>query len=178
MGSGRWAVGTPLVSPTAHCPSQREGPVAEAEKTVAVNRRAGHDYDFLERYEAGIVLTGSEIKSIREGRVNLRDAYARVQNGELWLHNMHIAEYPAASQFNHEPTRPRKLLLHKDQIAHLAGAIEQRGLTLIATRLYFKRGRAKVELAVAKGRKSYDKRAAIAKREADRAIQRALRQRV
>jgi SsrA-binding protein len=152
--------------------------VAEAEKTVAVNRRAGHDYDVLERYEAGIVLTGSEIKSIREGRANLRDAYARVQNGELWLHNMHIAEYPAASQFNHEPTRPRKLLLHKDQIAHLAGAVEQRGLTLIATRLYFKRGRAKVELAVAKGRKSYDKRAAIAKREADRAIQRALRQQV
>ena len=145
------------------------------EKTVAVNRKAGHDYDFLERYEAGIVLTGTEIKSIRDGRVNLRDAFARVQNGELWLHNLHIAEYPAASQFNHDPTRPRKLLLHKDEIDHLAGALEQRGLTLIATRLYLKRGLAKVELAVAKGRKSYDKRAAIAEREANRAIQRALR---
>jgi SsrA-binding protein len=152
--------------------------VPEGEKTVAANRKASHDYDFLERYEAGIVLTGSEIKSIREGRVNLRDAFARVQNGELWLHNLHIAEYAAASQFNHEPTRPRKLLLHKDQIAHLAGALEQRGLTLVATRLYLKGGRAKVELAVARGRKSYDKRAAIAEREASRAIQRALRRHV
>jgi SsrA-binding protein len=151
--------------------------VAEGEKTVAVNRKAGFDYDFLERYEAGLALTGTEIKSIREGKVNVRDAFARVQNGEAWLHNLHIAEYQAASRFNHEPTRPRKLLLHKDQIAHLAGALEQRGLTLIATRLYLKRGRAKVELAVAKGRKSYDKRAAIAEREAGRAIQRALRQR-
>ena len=151
--------------------------MAESEKTVAVNRKAGHDYEFLERYEAGIVLTGTEIKSIRDGRTNLRDAFARVQNGELWLHNMHIAEYPAAAHFNHDPTRPRKLLLHRDEIGHLAGALEQRGLTLIATRLYLKRGRAKVELAVGKGRKSYDKRAVIAEREANRAIQRALRQR-
>jgi len=151
--------------------------VAEGEKTVAVNRRAGFDYDFLERYEAGLSLTGTEIKSIREGRVNLRDAFARVQGGEMWLHNLHIAEYSAAGHFSHEPTRPRKLLLHKDEIAHLAGALEQRGLTLIATRLYLKRGRAKIELAVAKGRKSYDKRAAIAEREANRAMQRALRQR-
>lgn len=151
--------------------------MAEGEKTVAVNRRAGFDYDFLERYEAGLALTGTEIKSIREGRVNLRDAFARVQSGEMWLHNLHIAEYSAAGPFSHEPTRPRKLLLHKDEIAHLAGALEQRGLTLIATRLYLKRGRAKIELAVAKGRKTYDKRAAIAEREANRAIQRALRQR-
>jgi SsrA-binding protein len=148
-----------------------------SEKTVAVNRRAGFDYEFLERHEAGMVLTGSEIKSIRDGRVNLRDAFAQVRNGELWLHNLHIAEYPAANQFNHEPTRTRKLLLHKDEIAHLAGALEQRGLTLIATRLYLKNGRAKIELAVGKGKKSYDKRESIAKREADRAIQRALRQR-
>ena len=152
--------------------------MAEGEKTVAVNRRAGHDYDFLERYEAGIALTGTEIKSIRDGRANLRDAFARVHNGELCLHNIDIAESPAASRFNPEPTRPRKLLLHKDEIAHLAGALEQRGLTLIATRLYLKRGRAKIELAVAKGRKSYDKRAVIAEREANRSIQRALRQRV
>jgi SsrA-binding protein len=151
--------------------------MAEGEKTVAVNRRAGFDYEFLEKYEAGMVLTGSEIKSIREGRVNLRDAFAQVRGGELWLNNLHIAEYPAANQFNHEPTRARKLLLHKDEIAHLAGALEQRGLTLIATRLYLKRGRAKIELAVGKGKKSYDKREAVAKREADRAIQRALRQR-
>lgn len=151
--------------------------MAEGEKTVAVNRRAGFDYEFLERHEAGLVLTGTEIKSIREGRVNLRDAFARAQHGELWLHNMHIAEYSAASHFNHEPTRPRKLLMHKDEIAHLAGALEQRGLTLIVTRLYFKRGRAKVELAVGRGKKSYDKRATIAERDAQRAIQRALRQR-
>jgi len=151
--------------------------VAEGEKTVAVNRRAGFDYEFLEKYEAGMVLTGSEIKSIRDGRVNLRDAFAQVRGGELWLNNLHIAEYPAANQFNHEPTRPRKLLLHKGEIAHLAGALEQRGLTLIATRLYLKNGRAKIELAVGRGKKSYDKREAVAKREADRAIQRALRQR-
>jgi SsrA-binding protein len=151
--------------------------VAEGEKTVAVNRKAGFDYEFLERYEAGLELTGTEIKSIREGKVNLRDAFARIQSGEMWLHNLHIAEYPAASRFNHEPTRTRKLLLHKDQIAHLAGALEQRGLTLIATRLYLKRGRAKIELAVGRGRKSYDKRAVIAERDANRAIQRAIRQR-
>jgi SsrA-binding protein len=151
--------------------------VAEGEKTVAVNRRAGFDYEFLERYEAGLALTGTEIKSIREGKVNVRDAFARAQNGEMWLHNLHIAEYPAASQFNHDPTRPRKLLLHKGEIAELAAALEQRGLTLVATRLYFKRGRAKIELAVAKGRKSYDKRAVIAERDANRSIQRALRQR-
>lgn len=149
--------------------------MAQGEKTVAVNRRAGFDYEFLERYEAGLSLTGTEIKSIREGRVNLRDAFARISNGEMWLYNMHIAEYPAASHFNHEPTRPRKLLLHKDEIAHLAGSQEQKGLTLIATRLYLKNGRAKVELAVARGKKSYDKRAAIAEREANRSIQRALR---
>lgn len=146
------------------------------DKTVAVNRRAGFDYEFVEQFEAGLVLTGTEIKSIRDGRVNLRDAFARVQHGEAWLYNMHIAEYPAASQFNHEPTRPRKLLLHKGQIARLAGALDQRGLAVIATRLYFKRGRAKVELAIGKGRKSYDKRAVIAEREANRSIQRALRQ--
>jgi SsrA-binding protein len=151
--------------------------VPEGEKTVAVNRKAGFDYEFLERYEAGLELTGTEIKSIREGKVNIRDAFARVQNGELWLHNLHIAEYAAASRFNHEPTRPRRLLLHKTEIAHLAGALEQRGLTLIATRLYLKRGRAKIELAVGRGRKSYDKRAVIAERDANRAIQRAIRQR-
>jgi SsrA-binding protein len=151
--------------------------VPEGEKTVAVNRKAGFDYEFLERYEAGLELTGTEIKSIREGKVNIRDAYARIQNGEMWLHNLHIAEYPAASHFNHEPTRTRKLLLHKDEIARLAGALEQRGLTLVATRLYLKRGRAKIELAVGKGRKSYDKRAVIAERDANRAIQRAIRQR-
>lgn len=151
--------------------------MAEGEKNVAVNRKAGFDYEFLERYEAGLELTGTEIKSIREGKVNVRDAFARIQNGEMWLHNLHIAEYQAASRFNHEPTRARKLLLHKGQIAHLAGALEQRGLTLIATRLYLKRGRAKIELAVAKGRKSYDKRAVIAERDANRDIQRAMRQR-
>jgi len=152
--------------------------VPEGEKNVTVNRRASYDYEFLEHYEAGLILTGTEIKSIRDGRVNLRDAFAIVRGGEAWLHNMHIAEYPAASHFNHEPTRARKLLLHKGEIRHLQGALEQRGLTLIATRLYLKRGRAKVELAVGKGKKSYDKRASIATREANRDIQRAMRQRV
>jgi SsrA-binding protein len=151
--------------------------MAEGEKTVAVNRRAGFDYEFLERHEAGLVLTGTEIKSIREGKVNVRDAFARVQHGELWLHNLHIAEYQAAGHFSHEPTRRRKLLMHKREIDHLAGELEQRGLTLIVTRLYFKRGRAKVELAVGKGKKSYDKRASIAERDAQRSIQRAMRQR-
>lgn len=152
--------------------------MAEGEHTVSLNRKAGFDYEFLEQFEAGIILTGTEIKSIRAGHVNLRDAFARAQRGELWLHNLHIAAYAAASQFNHEPTRARKLLLHKEQIEKIAGALNQRGLAVVATRLYLKRGRAKIGLAIGKGRKSYDKRAVIAEREANRSIQRAMRQRV
>jgi len=149
--------------------------MAEAERDIAVNRKALHDYEILSSREAGLVLTGTEIKSIREGRVNLRDAFARPEKGELWLYNVHIAPYTRGGYVNHEPTRPRKLLLHKDEIQELTGESEQKGLTLVPLRLYYKGGRAKLQLAVAKGRKSYDKREAIAEREADRQIARALR---
>jgi len=144
---------------------------------VAVNRKALHDYELLRRVEAGLVLQGSEIKSIRLGRVSLHEAYARPEGGELWLHNAHIAQYAASGPFGHEPTRRRKLLLHKSELRDLARAVLERGLTLVPLRLYLKDGRAKVELALARGRKRYDKRALLARREAERQIARALRQR-
>lgn len=146
-----------------------------AEATITVNRKAGHDYELLDRYEAGIALTGTEIKSVREGRVNLRDAYARVQNGEMLLLGCHIAPYQAGSYQNHEPTRARKLLLHKDEIRRLQQMTEQKGLTVVPTRMYYRRGMAKVELAVARGKKAYDKRHSEAERDANRQIARALR---
>jgi SsrA-binding protein len=144
-------------------------------KDVAVNRRALHDYEILERLEAGIALTGSEIKSVRDGKVSLQEAYARPEKGEVWLHGAHIAQYQSASYFGHEPTRSRRLLLHRSQIRELERQVNQRGLTIIPLRLYLKNGMAKVELAVARGRRSYDKREAIAKREAEREMERALR---
>ena len=147
------------------------------DKTVVVNRKAQHDYEILERIEAGIALTGTEIKSIRDGRVSLREAYARPEGSELWLVGSHIASYPAAGPFNHEPTRRRKLLLHKSEIRELARAVNERGLTLVPLRLYLKRGMAKLELGLVRGRRKYDKRQAIARREAERQIARALRQR-
>ena len=146
-------------------------------KTITVNRKAYHDYHILESMEAGIVLTGTEIKSIRSGRVNIRDAYAKPEAGELWLGNAHIASYQAASQFNHEPNRPRKLLLHRRQIDELSGMVTQKGLTLVPLKLYIKRGVAKLELGVAKGKKLHDKREAMARRETEREIGRALRRR-
>ena len=148
-----------------------------SEKVVTFNRKALHDYHVLETVEAGLVLTGTEIKSIRDGRVNLREAFARAEDGELWLHNMHIAQYPAASHFNHEPTRKRKLLLHRSQIGELSEAINEKGLTIVPLRLYLKRGKAKVEIALARGRRMHDKRQKIAEREAERQITRALHQR-
>jgi len=148
-----------------------------SEKVVTFNRKALHDYHVLETVEAGLVLTGTEIKSIRDGRVNLREAFARAEDGELWLHNMHIAQYPAASHFNHEPTRKRKLLLHRSQIVEFSEATNEKGLTLVPLRLYLKRGRAKVEIALARGRRMHDKRQKIAEREAERQITRALHQR-
>jgi len=148
-----------------------------SEKVVTFNRKALHDYHVLETVEAGLVLTGTEIKSIRDGRVNLREAFARAEDGELWLHNMHIAQYPAASHFNHEPTRKRKLLLHRSQIGELSEAINEKGLTIVPLRLYLKRGKAKVEIALARGRRVHDKRQKIAEREAERQITRALHQR-
>ena len=148
-----------------------------ANRDVAVNRRALHDYEILERVEAGISLTGSEIKSVRDGRVSLQEAYARPEKGEVWLQGAQIAEYGPASYQGHEPRRPRRLLLHRRQINELGDEVNQKGLTLIPLRMYLKNGLAKLELALARGRRSYDKREAIAKKEAQRDIERALRQR-
>lgn len=140
-----------------------------------VNRKAYHDYLIEERVEAGIVLKGSEIKSIRAGKMSLQDAYAKPENGELWLFNSHIASYDAASYNTHQPTRPRKLLLHKKEVAMLTGRVKQRGLTLVPLKLYIKHGIAKIELGVGKGKKLYDKRETIMRRETDREIDRALK---
>ena len=143
--------------------------------TIAVNRKAFHDYEILEKVEAGIVLTGTEIKSAREGRVNIRDAYAREQGGELWLFNAHISQYDKGNRNNHEPDRPRKLLLHRSQISELAETTNKRGNSVVPLAMYLTRGMAKLELGVGRGKKSFDKRESIAKRDADRDIQRALR---
>lgn len=145
------------------------------EKTVTVNRKAQHDYHIVRTLEAGLSLRGTEIKSIREGRVSIREAYVRPDDGEVWLVGAHIAHYAPAGSANHDPTRRRRLLLHKRQIAELRRAVESEGVTIVPLRLYLKGGRAKLEIAVGRGKKRYDKRAAIAKRDADRQIQRALR---
>lgn len=147
-------------------------------KVIAVNRLARHEYDILKVVEAGISLTGTEVKSIRAGRVNIRDAYARRSDGELWLYGAHIAQYPSASYMNHEPTRPRKLLLHREQIDELSMDVEAKGFTLVPLRVYIKDHLAKVELALARGRKQYDKREATAKRDVERRIRQAMHQRV
>jgi SsrA-binding protein len=151
--------------------------MAKSSGAIAVNRKAYHNYHIQETLEAGIVLKGSEIKSIRDGKVNLSDAYAKPENDELWLYNSHIASYDAASYNTHEPTRPRKLLLHKKEINSLAGKVVQRGLTLVPLKLYIKHGIAKIELGVAKGKKLYDKKEAIARRDADREMERAMKRR-
>lgn len=139
-------------------------------KTVVTNRKAYHNYHIGDSLEAGIVLTGTEIKSIRNGRISLGDAYVKAKNGELWLLNAHIARYEAGSYSSHEPTRPRKLLLHRKQISSLSSELAEKGLTLVPTRLYLKNSIAKVEVALAKGKKLYDKREAIARRDAEREI--------
>ncbi len=145
---------------------------------VAENRRARHDYHIEESIEAGIVLTGSEIKSVRAGRVNLRGSYARVVNNEVFLYEAHISPYEqSGTYFNHDPMRPRKLLLHRREIRRLIGLVRQKGLTLVPLRIYFKGRRAKVELGIARGKKLYDKREDIAKRDAQRDIERALKSR-
>ena len=146
----------------------------KGDRNIALNRKALHNYEILERHEAGLVLTGSEIKSVRSGRVDLADGYARHENGELWLVNVHIAAYGAASIYNHEPRRPRKLLLHRSQIAELSSAVSQKGLTLVALRLYIKNHVAKVELGLARGKRQYDKRQSIIERELDRAARQAV----
>jgi SsrA-binding protein len=145
-------------------------------KTVATNRKAYHNYHLSDSVEAGIVLTGTEIKSIRAGRVNLGDAYVKPEGGELWLVNAHIARYEAGSYFSHEPTRPRKLLVHRKQINNLTSKVQEKGLTLVPVRLYIKDSIAKVEVALAKGKKLHDKRETIVRRETEREIERAIKQ--
>jgi SsrA-binding protein len=146
-------------------------------KVVATNRKAHHDFTLEEPVEAGLVLTGSEIKSIRENRVNLKDGYVSEQNGELWLMNVHVSEYDQASVFGHDPLRPRKLLLHKKEIARLITRMRERGYTIVPTLMYLKNGRAKVEIALARGKRQFDKRAAISERDSQRDIARALKER-
>ncbi len=146
--------------------------------TLADNRKARHDYFIEESYEAGIVLSGSEIKSIRAGRCNLRGGYARIANGEVWLYDVHISPYEqSGTHFNHEPTRPRKLLLHRREISRITGQIERQGYTVVPLRVYLRGRRAKLELGLAKGKKLYDKRNDIAEREAKRDIARAMKSR-
>ncbi|MCS7185564.1 MAG: SsrA-binding protein SmpB [Armatimonadetes bacterium] len=146
------------------------------EKTVTVNRKARHDYEILETYEAGIVLTGPEVKSVRQGKVSLSEAYARVNKGELWLYNMHIAPYDPVLQRNYDPRQPRKLLMHRREIDRLMGLTQQRGLTLVPLRVYFnERGYAKIELGLAKGKRKMDRRREIMEREMKREVDRALR---
>ena len=147
------------------------------EKLIADNRRARHDYHLLDRFEAGLQLTGTEVKSLRDGRVTLGQAYADLRDGEVWLIGAHIDEYAQGNVANHEPDRDRKLLLHKKEIDSMIGKVRERGFTLVPTRLYFKDGRAKVELALGRGKETRDKRRDIAKRDADRQIERALKSR-
>jgi SsrA-binding protein len=152
-------------------PPQKAG----GRKLVAQNRKARHDYDILKTYEAGVVLVGGEVKSFREGRVQLRDSFARVEGGELWLHGMHVPPYAHSSAFgSFDPERSRKLLLHRREIDELARQTSQGSLTLVPLSAYFKEGRVKVELALARGRKAYDKRRAIAEREAELEAKRAM----
>ena len=141
---------------------------------VAANRRARHDYAVLDTYEAGLVLTGTEVKALREGRANLTDSFAQIEDGEAWLHQAYIPEYAQGTWTNHAPRRKRKLLLHRNEIEKLVGQTKESGLTLVPLSLYFKNGRAKVEIALARGKKSYDKRQAMAERDASREMARAM----
>jgi len=149
-----------------------EKPEAAPERNVVVNRRARHDYHFVERYEVGIALVGSEVKSLREGKVSLQEAYAVVEDGEIYIVNMHITPYEKGSHFLPEPKRRRKLLMHKSEIRKLRGRVEQRGLTLIPLRVYFVRGKAKMEIALARGKPGRDRREEIARRDMERDMQR------
>jgi SsrA-binding protein len=144
---------------------------------IASNRQASYRYNLLDRWECGMVLTGTEVKSLREGKAQLKDGYAAIQNGEVWLHNVHIPPYGPATRENHEPERPRKLLMHRREIERLIGKTKEKGLTLVPTRLYFKNGRVKVELALARGKELRDKRRDIADRESKRRIERTLKSR-
>src|SRR5918993_5392400 len=152
----------------------KKGKRKAAPGDVATNRQASYRYEFLDKLEAGIQLQGTEVKSVREGGVQLKDAYASVRDGEVWLHNAHIAPYAPASRENHEPERPRKLLLHRREIDRLIGTTQEKGLTLVPTRMYFKGPRAKVEIALARGKDVGDKRRALKERDQKREIDRAL----
>ena len=156
--------------------AKKTGKRKAAAGDVATNRQASFKYELLERWECGIQLTGSEVKSIRDGRVQLKDAYAALHEGEVWLHNVHVAPYAPASRENHEPERTRKLLLHRREIERLIGTTQEKGLTLVPTRMYFKGPRVKVEIALARGKDVGDKRRALRERDQRREIERALRE--
>jgi SsrA-binding protein len=149
----------------------------QGDKLVASNRRAHHDFDILETHEAGLVLQGTEVKSLRASRADLKESYARIDRNEAWLLGLHISPYAQGNRANHDPLRPRKLLLHRGELNRLLGKIMEKGLTLVPLRLYFKQGRAKVEIGLARGRKTLDKRHAIREREEQREVLRALRER-
>ena len=146
-------------------------------KIVATNRKARHQYQFYDTYEAGLVLRGSEIKSIRAGRVSLQEGFVTFEGGEAWLVNVHIAPYDPASRQNHDPRRRRKLLLHRREINRLASRVQEKGFTVVPTKLYLKNGRAKVEIALVRGKKQYDKRQSLARRDAKRQMERAIKER-
>jgi SsrA-binding protein len=152
----------------------KHNPNDDGTQLICRNRRAFHDYEIMERLECGLVLTGTEVKSLREGSASLEDAYAKIEDGELWLLGSDIPEYTMGNRMNHKPKRPRKLLLHRREIDRFAGKASQRGLTLVPLRMYFKNGRAKVELAVARGKQHHDKREALKKADAQREMRRAL----
>src|SRR3982751_3991023 len=149
----------------------------KAQSSIAENRKAFHDYHLLETFEASLVLLGTEVKAIREGRVNLRDSFARVEDGEVFLYNVHISPYTHRGYAHHEPLRRRKLLLHRSEIKKLIGKVVEKGMTLVPTRLYFKDGRVKVAVSIAKGKKDYDKRETIKRRESDRETRAAVKSR-
>ena len=148
-----------------------------AQTNIAENRKAFHDYHILDTWEAGMVLLGTEVKSIREGRVNLRDSFARIERGEVWLYNVHISAYSHRGYADHEPLRQRKLLMHRDEIRKLIGKTTEKGMTIVPTRMYYKSGRVKVEIGLAKGKKDYDKRETLKRREVDRETRAAVKTR-
>lgn len=150
---------------------------APATKLIVSNRKARHEYEVLDTWEVGIVLQGTEVKSLRNGKANLQDAYARFDRGELWLYNLHISPYDQGNRFNHDPLRPRKLLLHRRELRKLIGQVEQKGLTLVPLDLHFRRGVAKVTLALVRGKKLHDKRDDLRRRDAEREIERSLKER-
>jgi SsrA-binding protein len=149
----------------------------KAQASIAENRKAFHDYHLLETFEAGMVLLGTEVKAIREGRVNLRDSFARVEDGEVYLYNVHVSPYSHRGYADHEPLRRRKLLLHRNEILKLIGQTVEKGMTLVPVRMYFKKGRVKVAVSLAKGKKEYDKRETIKKRETERETRAAIKER-